>query len=195
MNIDPRLAPVLAERAQRLARPMTNGSTAAVSRGLLCFLAGDEALAVRTDAVAEVQPAPRPAPLPGLPTWVAGMMAFHGRIVPAIRLDRFLAGAPGATFDAAEDMAVVLKANGALLAVLATAVEGIEAPEGEPDPLPAGISPAAWECAVGIHRGRLLIDVHRLVDAIAAALGSSTVSIHQPPLIESNHGDSHANRT
>lgn len=194
MNVDPQLAPVLAERARRLARPMTDSSEMPTSTGLLRFVVGNEAFAVASDAVAEVQPAPRPAPLPAVPPWLAGMIGLHGRILPAIWLDRFFGGASG-EFDSSADRVVVVQANSVLLALLAMTVEGtFVASAVEPDPLPAGISSAALECALGVDGRYLVLDAARLVDTIGASLGSSRSGV-QPPLIQADHGEPHANRT
>lgn len=197
MRIDPELAPVLVERARRLARPMTNASTAPASAGLLHFLVNNEALAVATEAVVEVQLARRPAPLPGLPGWLAGMVGVHGRILPAVWLDRFLGGGSGAERDALAEQVIVVQADGVLLALLATGVEGFAPGSGsELQSLPPGLSAEGSQCAIGIQDEHLVLDASQLVRAIAAALGSSTPGVRRPPLIEAHQGaQSHANQT
>ena len=197
MNVDPGMTSVLVERARRLARPIVDEGSQPSSSGVLCFRVGSEALALATDAVAEVQAAPRPAPLPGQPAWMAGMVGVHGRILPAVWLDRFLADGAGAEFADAAERAIVLQANGVLVALLATAITGMApGPESEPRALPAGLSPVGLECAIGIHREHLVLDASRLVHAIGEALGSPAGGAQQSHLIEASEGDgSHANRT
>lgn len=196
MRTDPTLAPVLSERARRLARPMSDGAAGGASDGLLQFQVGGELLAIATDAVAEAQEAPLPAPLPGMPPWLAGMVGIRGRILPAIWLDRFLAASPASGASGEADRAVVLDVDGVQLALMTSAIDGIaSAPDGPLDELPAGLSPVAQQCAAGIHRRRLVLDAPTLVGAMRAALGSSAPDAGEPPHDTATQGESHAPRT
>lgn len=195
MNVDPAFAPLLRERARRLARPMEGTSMTRSSVGLLAFRVGDETFAIATDAVAGVNVAPRPVPLPGLPGWLAGMVGVHGRALAAVWLDRFFGGGPGAGSDRSAERVVVVESDRVRVGLMATAVDGIgPAVESDPLPLPQGISPTAQDCAVGIDHGHLILDASRLVRAIGIALGSSFDGA-PGSLIQAIEGDgSHANQ-
>lgn len=196
MRIDPSLAPALAERARRLARPMSDGAASESSDGLLQFRVGGELLAIASDAVAEAQEAPPPAPLPGMPPWLAGMVGLRGRILSAIWLDRFLSASPGAGSSGEADRAVVLDVDGVQLALMTSTIDGIvSAPDGPLEELPAGLSPVAQQCATGIHQGRLVLDAPSLIGAVRAALGSSVPDAGEPSHDTATQGESHAPRT
>jgi chemotaxis signal transduction protein len=57
----------------------------------LIFRIGTEYFGIRLTAVAEVlAPTERPAPVPGSPPWMEGLINHHGQIVPVVRMDLFM---------------------------------------------------------------------------------------------------------
>ena len=53
---------------------------------LLCFSLGDERFALDTTMVKKVVPLVQLKKIPNSPAWVAGVMRYHGQIVPVIDL-------------------------------------------------------------------------------------------------------------
>lgn len=194
MRVDPALAPVLADRARRLARPVADDAVRTGADGLLRFTVGREAFAVPTGAITEVQPVSRPAPLPHGPNWLAGMLGIRGRMLPALWLNRFVSDGQVSSEEEA-DRAVVVRADGIELGMLATTVGGISPVQaGDMEPLPRGLA-TATRCAVGIHDGYLVVDPTRLVHDVRAALGASSPIHHARASTESAHGDEPHART
>jgi len=61
---------------------------------LLSFTAGGQTYAIETAAVVEVLPVVPIRPLPRLPEYVLGVVAYRGRMIPVIDLARRLTGEP-----------------------------------------------------------------------------------------------------
>ncbi len=53
---------------------------------LLCFSLGDERFAIPASIVREIVPRVRLAHIPRAPSWVAGVMCYHGQMLPVIDL-------------------------------------------------------------------------------------------------------------
>lgn len=61
---------------------------------LLCFSLGDERFALDTQLVREVAPLVQLKKIPNAPAWVAGIMRYHGQLVPVIDLCALNMGQP-----------------------------------------------------------------------------------------------------
>jgi purine-binding chemotaxis protein CheW len=79
--------------------------------------------AVAMDAVAEVGRPPHVTRVPGVPSWIAGVANWRGRILPVLDL-RFLLGAPSPELGVSGRI-MVLTRDGMTLAFLAERVEGV----------------------------------------------------------------------
>jgi len=61
----------------------------------LVFRAGQERFGLPLKAILEVfEQGVEPIPVPGAPTWLAGMMHHHGRVIPVVHAGRLLRAAP-----------------------------------------------------------------------------------------------------
>jgi chemotaxis signal transduction protein len=165
---DEQAAAILDRRARALARPMTRSGEGR-GQSLVTFTRGAR-YALPVSSIREVRPFVPPQPLPGAPSFVVGLVAARGGIVPAVDLGTFF-GAPAA----GDPDVLIVVADGAVeVALLAEAIDAVaNVPGTSLGRLPAGTPPLAREYGVGLARGAgLVLDVARLLHGIASSLQS-----------------------
>ncbi len=168
---DEQATAILERRARALARPMM-GAGEGPGESLVTFTRGAR-YALPVAAIREVRPYGPPQPLPGVPSFVAGLVSVRGGVVPAIDLGLFF-GAPVAG-DAA---ALIVVADGALaVALLAETIDAVAGiPQTSLGRLPAGTPPLAREYGIGLAPGAgLVLDAARLLRGIASSLQTGDV--------------------
>jgi len=79
---------ILHDRAEILARPLVGGDVAEDDLQVLEFSLGDERYGVESSAVREIYPIKEITPLPGMPTFVLGIVAVRGRICSVFDIGR-----------------------------------------------------------------------------------------------------------
>ena len=72
---------------------------------LLSFTAGGQTYAIEAGSVVEVLPAVPVRPLPAMPDYVLGVVAYRGTMIPVIDVPRRLAGEPAGNVDDATGLA------------------------------------------------------------------------------------------
>jgi purine-binding chemotaxis protein CheW len=122
--------------------PVTEESVAAPVSGVVLRFGGAR-YAVDMSAVAEVVPVPVITRLPGVPTWLSGVVNWRGRVLPVVDL-RPLAGAQQAPLPTSARL-VVLSQDELEVGVLADFVPGLLEARGEvvetmPATMSAGIA-------------------------------------------------------
>jgi chemotaxis signal transduction protein len=110
---------------------------------------GDGRFAVGLAQVAEVGRVPTVTRVPGLPAWVAGVVNWRGRVLPALDL-RALLGADRTAFSPAGRLVVLASAE-MPVGLLVDAVEGMTAMGDEVAPFPAVLP----ETGAGLVSGQL----------------------------------------
>jgi purine-binding chemotaxis protein CheW len=103
-------------------------------------------------SIAEVGRVPDVTRIPGVPSWLAGVANWRGRILPIADLRSLLGAA--ATASSRSSRLLVLTERGTLLGVLVDAVEGTMTLDPDLAPVPTGV-PAE---AAGLLRGQLARD-------------------------------------
>lgn len=159
-------AAILERRARALARPMTRPGEGR-GQSLVTFTRGAR-YALPVSSIREVRPFVPPHPLPGAPSFVVGLVAARGGVVPAVDLGTFF-GAPAV----ADPEVLIVVAEGAVeVALLAETIDAVaNVPGTSPGRLPAGTSPRTREYGIGLAPGAgVVLDVTRLVQGIASSL-------------------------
>jgi len=104
---------ILEERARVLARPAK-----AMKRHegieVVVLVTGEERYGVEIHHVREVQPAPPPTPVPGVPDFWAGVVNVRGGLYPVLDLGRYM----GSTAGRDDGMLVLVSAAGVSVALL-----------------------------------------------------------------------------
>jgi purine-binding chemotaxis protein CheW len=196
MKVAPAIAPTLAERARRLARPPSDRDTASAPAGLIRFTVAHEVFALPSSSVVAVRAAPRPAPVPRQPGWLAGMIGVRGRILPAIWLHDFLGTAGPSDPDDAPQRVLVLSSGETVVALIATAIEAVASPSAEQlSPLPAGSSARARRCGSAILGNCLVLDPVSLIEAIEEALSPTPRRSEGQAVSHVSNGESNADQT
>lgn len=168
--MDEQTAAILDERARRHARPLDEAGLERAD--LLAFAIGEARFALPVDGLAGARTRVRLEVVPGLPAWVAGLVAIRGRVLSAIWLD-LLFGGPAADVPRSDAPlhALVLRAGEGEAAILATTVEGIvREPREGPLAVPPGVAELVLATARGTLDGRLVLDPIRLATVMRAAL-------------------------
>lgn len=165
---DEQATAILERRARALAHPMERADRVA-GESLITFSRGAR-YALPVAAIREVRPYGPPRPLPGAPSFVAGIVSVRGGVVPAIDLGLFF----GAPVDG-DPEALIVAADGALeVALLADTIDAVAGvPQASLGRLPAGTPPLAREYGIGLAPGAgVVLDAARLLRGIASALQS-----------------------
>ncbi|MBI3376702.1 MAG: chemotaxis protein CheW [Betaproteobacteria bacterium] len=114
---------ILSERAQALARPMSQAEAAGESIEVVAFVLASEHYAVESRYVREVHALENLTPLPCTPAFVLGIVNLRGEILPVIDLRKF--------FDLPEkgltnlNRVIVLESADMRFGVLADALAGV----------------------------------------------------------------------
>lgn len=167
---------ILERRARALARPMTRAGEGP-GESLVTFTRGAR-YALPVASIHEVRPYVPPHPLPRAPSFVAGLVAARGGVVPAVDLGTFF-GAPAA----GEPDVLIVVAEGAVeVALLAETVDTVaDVPHTSLGRLPAGTPPLTREYAIGLTPGvGVVLDVVRLLQGIASSLQSPNAGGRRP---------------
>ena len=182
---DEQAAAILERRARALARPMTRPGEGR-GQSLVTFTRGAR-YALPVSSIREVRPFVPPHPLPGAPSFVVGLVAARGGVVPAVDLGTFF-GAP-AVGD--PDVLIVVAEGAVEVALLADTAETVEdVPRGSLRPLPAGTPPLAREYGTGLAPGAgVVLDATRLLRGIASALRSRDLGDRGRAIVTPDEGD------
>jgi purine-binding chemotaxis protein CheW len=114
---------ILRERAQMLARPLTETQTATDVLELAVFTLAGARYGIEAAHVLEVTPLRELTPVPCTPAYVLGVINHRGRLLPILDFRRLFALAAHEV--AAESRVVAVEAGGMTLGILADAVLGI----------------------------------------------------------------------
>ncbi|MFZ5853046.1 MAG: chemotaxis protein CheW [Chloroflexota bacterium] len=163
---DEQATAILERRARALARPMTRVRQGQ-GESLVTFTRGAR-YALPVTSIREVRPHVPPHPLPKAPSFVAGLVASRGGVVPAVDLAALFG--TSATGDPA---ALIIVADGAVeAALLAETVDAVaDVPHTSLGRLPAGTPPLTREYAIGLAPTvGVVLDATLLLHGIASAL-------------------------
>jgi chemotaxis signal transduction protein len=181
---DEQATAILDRRARALARPLGRVG-AGPGKSLVSFTRGAR-YALPVASIREVRPYVPPLPLPRAPSFVAGLVAARGGVVPAVDLGT-LFGAPAA----GDATVLIVVADGALeVALLADAVDAVaDVPRAALGRLPAGTPALAREYGIGLAPGAgVVLDVAQLLHGIASALRSRDAGERRPTTVTSEEG-------
>jgi purine-binding chemotaxis protein CheW len=78
----------LRQRAERLARQAHQGALRRPDVSVAVLAVGGERLGIPVDGLREIVKAPPIAPLPGLPSWIAGIVQIRGELISVAHLGR-----------------------------------------------------------------------------------------------------------
>ena len=159
---------ILERRARALARPLERAGRAP-GESFITFTRGAR-YALPVAAIREVRPYRPPAPLPGAPPFVVGLVTARGGVVPAVDLGT-LFGAPAA---GDPEGLIVVFAGTFEVAFLADAIDAVaDVARTSLERLPAGTPPLAREYGMGLVPGAgVVLDATRLLRGIASLLKS-----------------------
>jgi purine-binding chemotaxis protein CheW len=104
----------------------------AAAAPLFCFSLDDRMLAFPLDVVVRALFSVEVTPLPSAPEIIAGVISYHGKIVPVADL-RVRFGAPRQEIDPAERF-ILIRTPKRMYAVVGSAVSGVLKPAGAPTP-------------------------------------------------------------
>ena len=139
---------ILERRARALARPLERAGRAP-GESFITFTRGAR-YALPVAAIREVRPYRPPAPLPGAPPFVVGLVTARGGVVPAVDLGT-LFGAPAA---GNPEGLIVVFAGTFEVAFVADAIDAVaDVPRTSLERLPAGTPPLAREYGMGLVPG------------------------------------------
>jgi chemotaxis signal transduction protein len=181
---DDQATAILERRARALARPLKRAA-AGPGESLVTFTRGAR-YGLPVASIREVRPYVPPHPLPRAPSFVAGLVAARGGVVPAVDLAMFF-GAPAAGNAAV----LIVVADGAVeVALLADAVDAVtDVPAATLGRLPAGTPALTREFGVGLAPGAgVVLDVARLLQGIAFALRSPDAGGRRPETATAEDG-------
>jgi purine-binding chemotaxis protein CheW len=153
---------ILRERAKALARRADTGQ-AEPAIELLEFGIGGQAYGIETSHLAGVLPLRQLTPLPGTPSFIAGIVNLRGRVTAVLDLRRFVEVPASGLSDLRH--LVHVQGQGLDLCLLATRVAGVRRLRlDELHPAPPGLAGRHPEHLRGIAAdGLLLLDVDRLL--------------------------------
>ena len=114
---------ILEARARQLARPADEGAVVETT-SLLVVQIGPERYALDVGAVREIKPLSGVTPLPGLPSFWAGLVNQRGNLVPVLELATYLA-LPTSRDASDEPKLVFVSAEGMDVALVVDAVREI----------------------------------------------------------------------
>ena len=182
---DDQAAAILERRARALARPMERADHAP-GESLVTFTRGAR-YALPVSAIREVRPYTPPQPLPRAPSFVTGLAAVRGGVVPAVDLAIFL-GTPTTV----EPGSLLVVADGTVeVALLVEVVDAAATPpEATLGRLPAGTPRLTRAYAVGLAPGGgVVLDATRLLRGIASALRSRDLGHRGRAIVTPDEGD------
>lgn len=146
---------------------------------LECKLSGKACLVALRD-LAEVLPPPhRFARLPGMPAWMAGIMAWRGETIAVVNLDLYLLPPPDADLSRVTDgMLLVLRSAGRTLGLLVPALGFTSTIEFEQvSPLAGSAGFALADDAgvvVGIYENMPILNIPALLAGLVQQIGMAT---------------------
>jgi purine-binding chemotaxis protein CheW len=105
------ITPILEERAAALARSSDDDETSGETIGMVVLVVGDERYGVDVQDVQEIEPLDKLTPIPGTPSFWAGVVNLRGSMYPVLDIERYLA-LPAS--EAAESPKVALVSRGGL---------------------------------------------------------------------------------
>ncbi len=113
---------ILRTRAEALARPLGDDTTADETSDVLVFRLGSERYGVETGSVSAVASLRELTPVPGTPLVIRGVFLHRGRVLPVLDLNPLF----GQTKDSeGDDAVIVVEAGGMTFGIAATEVVGI----------------------------------------------------------------------
>lgn len=116
---------ILAERAAALARiPEDTANSNAVD--LLCFTVGREQYAVALEVVERIEPAPPVTPVPGVPSFWAGIINLRGRLYPVLDLSQVFGERSLGTADKKGGMLLLVRGGQLQVCLLVDGVVGAQ---------------------------------------------------------------------
>lgn len=143
-------------RARALARPLSDARDAGPKLELLAFALGRERYAIETKFVREVLRSSELTPVPGAPSFIAGIANLRGEMLAVIDLRRFLGIEAGGLPDLAR--VVVLGTDAVELGVLADSVDDLEQlPAAEVLPAAEPLAGVGREYLKGFTRSALVV--------------------------------------
>lgn len=170
---------ILRARQLELARPLADESKFE-SESLVGFRTGSAALAVPLLDVHGVRSAAAATPLPEVPSWLLGIVALEGLIVPVAAPDVLLGYADSRPPSDALQLLVLGTSGAPLVGLPLDILDGPMAASTPLQPLPAGAPPSVGELARGLVGEHLVLDVPALTAVLRARLVPLDVEAEQP---------------